>query len=563
MRTGPLRLVLVVGISLYVAMRLTGWLERESGAPEEREGTATVAGRVVDDTGQVLAGAHVFITDDDARLPFTATSQADGTFLIEKLPKGAYQLGAAKDGHLAAYYVQAPPRWGVTSIIVDPGAALTGLELRLPRTAAIEGTLLDAAGDPLAEHEVRVRAIGRASGAAIVSGTVGVARSDAKGRFTIDHLDAGEYAIVVRPRAAPATVLFYPGALKLSGARTLTLARGERRRGVDLRVPRAPAATIEGVVTYAGGSPPSRVEVQIFDADATLPLGEDRSVETDASGKFAIASVPAGRFTLVAQAALRPAPQSGSRDATQTTRLSSSVTVTTTGSIASKVTLNLAPGVPVSGRLVHPHRIVAPEPPAAGEEPITVRLTGADAGSRARLGFGGPEARVSADGSFTLLFVPPGRFHFVVRDRLVETMTVAGRDVTPSPLEVGGTEIRDVMLAVSLRSGEIAGTVRDTRGATTAAGVVILFPADARLWTEASGRVRMGRPDSSGRFRFEHLPAGEHLVAAVADAPFGAWDERAFLEQLKPRATAVRLDEGGLKTLELVALQTFNKTDRR
>lgn len=563
MRTGPLRLVLVVGITLYVAMRLTGWLERESGAPAEREGTATVAGRIVDDTGQPLAGAHVFITDDDARLPFTATSQEDGTFLIEKLPKGAYQLGAAKEGHLAAYFVHAPPRWGVTSLIVDAGADVNGLELRLPRTAAIEGAVLDAAGEPLADHEVRVRAIGRASGEAIVSGTVGVARTNAKGQFTIDHLDAGEYAIVVRPRTPPATVLFYPGALKLSGARTLTLARGERRAGLELRVPRSPAAAIEGVVSYAGGSPPARVEVQIFDADATLPLGEDRSVETDGSGRFSIANVPAGRFTLVAQTTLRPAQQSGSRDVTQTTRLSSSVTVTTTGSPAANVTLNLAPGVPVSGRLVHPHRIAAPDLPAPEAEPITVRLTGADPVSRARLGFGGPEARVAADGSFTLLFVPPGRFHFAVRDRLVESIAVAGRDITPSPLEVGGTEIRDVTLAVSLRSAEIAGTIRDARGATTASGVVILFPADARLWTDATGRVRSARPDSSGRFRFEHLPAGDHLVAALTEAPFGAWDDRAFLDRIKTRATPVRLEEGGLKTLELVALQTFNKTDSR
>ena len=366
----------------------------------------------------------------------------------------------------------------------------------------------------------------------------------------------------MRPRTPPETVLFYPGALKLSGARTLTLARGERRSGIELRVPQTPTTTIAGAVTYAGGSPPSRIDVQIFDADATLPLGEDRSVETDANGRFEIARVPAGRYTLVVQTALRPTAQAGSRDVTQTTRLSATATVNVSGSSPARVTLNLAPGVPVSGRLVHPYRVAAP-PDAATADPVIVRLTGADAESRARLGFGGPEARVAADGSFTLLFVPRGRFHFLVSDRLVETITVGGRDITPAPIDVGGADLRDVTLAVSERGGELTGTVRDGTGAPTAASVVILFPADARLWAESSGRVRMLRPDSSGRFRFEHLPAGDHLVAAVADAPFAAWDERSFLEQLKPRATAVRLEENGLRTLELPALQTFNKTDRR
>jgi hypothetical protein len=557
LRTGPLRLVLVVGITLYVAMRLTGWLERESGAPAEREGTASVSGRVLDDLGQPLGGAHVFITDDDAKLPFSATSQPDGTFRIDKLPKGAYQLGAAKEGHLGAYFVQAPPRWGVTNVIVESGATLSGLDVRLPRTASVEGTVLDADGAPLADHEVRARAIGRASGEATVSGTVGVARSDAKGHFTVDHLDAGEYAIVVRPRTPPNTVLFYPGALKLSDARTLTLARGEQRRDVVLRVPQSATTTIEGTVTYAGGSPPARLDVQILDADATLALGEDRTVETDAHGRFTIARVPKGRFTLVTQTTLRPSMKAASGDVTQTTRLSASVTVAIDGAKTSQVTLNLAPGVPVSGRLVHPHRTVTP--PAIDDSPITVRLSGADAVSRARLGFGGPEARVAADGSFTLLFVPHGRFHFVVSDRVVESIAAGGRDVTPAPVDVGEKEVRDVVLAVSRRSGEISGTLR---GGAAGAGAVILFPADDRWWTDAA-RVRMTRPDSSGRFRFEHVPAGDHLLAALANAPFGAWDERPVLAQLKPHATALRLDEIGVKTVELSPLQTFNKTSSR
>jgi hypothetical protein len=560
LRTGPLRLVLVVGITLYVAMRLTGWLQRESGVREDRDATASVAGRIVDDQGRPLGGAHVFITDDDARLPFTATSEADGTFRIEKLPKGAYQLGAAKEGHLGAYFAQALPHWGVTSVSVDAGAAVTGLEVRLPRTAAVEGVVLSETGAPLADHEIRMRAVGRASGQAIVSGAFGVARSDASGRFTIDHLDAGEYAIVVRPRTPPQTVLFYPGALKLSGARTITVERGEHRRGLELRVPQARTTTIEGVVTYAGGRPPSRLEVQIFDADATLPLGEDRSVETDADGRFVIPRVPAGRFTLVTQTTLRPQPEAGARDVTQTTRLSASATVKIDGTSAPQITLSLGPGVPVSGRLLQPHR--AATTPVDDDDPITVRLSGADAESRARLGFGGPEARVAADGSFTLLFVPRGRFHFIVSDRLVATIALGGRDVTPAPIDVGDAEVRDVVLAVSRRTGEIDGTLRGESGAARGSGAVILFPADRRWWTDA-GRVRMTRPDSSGRFRFEHVAAGDHLLAAVADAPFGAWDERSFLERLEPRATAVKLEENGRKTLELSSLQTFNKTDGR
>jgi hypothetical protein len=118
-------------------------------------------------------------------------------------------------------------------------------------------------------------------------------------------------------------------------------------------------------------------------------------------------------------------------------------------------------------------------------------------------------------------------------------------------------------LTVTERAAEIAGTIRDGAGGMTGQGVVILFPSDRRLWQHWQSRVRAVRPDSSGRFRLDHLGAGEYLIAALADAPYGAWDEPSFLEGLRAQATPVKLAEAAQETIELISLQTFNKNDRR
>jgi hypothetical protein len=148
-----------------------------------------------------------------------------------------------------------------------------------------------------------------------------------------------------------------------------------------------------------------------------------------------------------------------------------------------------------------------------------------------------------------------------VSDRQVESVAVNDADQPALSIGVAATEVRNVAVSVSPRTSEIAGTMRDAAGAPTAEGVVILFPADSRMWATGSYGLRIIRPDSDGRFLLSHLPSGDHLAIALKYLPFSAWDRPATLERLRPFATPVRLVPDQLKTVELPALQTFNKTD--
>ena len=75
-----------------------------------------------------------------------------------------------------------------------------------------------------------------------------------------------------------------------------------------------------------------------------------------------------------------------------------------------------------------------------------------------------------------------------------------------------------------------------------ATGPVLLVPADAAHWWEASGALRKARPDASGRYKFDTVRPGNYLLVAVEQMqPWQLYDPE-FLETLRDRATKVTLD---------------------
>jgi hypothetical protein len=84
------------GIGGGIATRLGG---RISVTPAVGDQPGSVRGRAVDPSGNVLPGVTVFITVGDARL--SATTRADGTFLLTGVPPGQLTASAEAPGFVA------------------------------------------------------------------------------------------------------------------------------------------------------------------------------------------------------------------------------------------------------------------------------------------------------------------------------------------------------------------------------------------------------------------------------------------------------------------------------
>jgi hypothetical protein len=83
-------------LCLSVASATTGWAQAISGSQ--------VTGRVTDASGGTLPGVEVTITKIDTRQARTVFTGSDGTYVIQNLAAGPYQLRAALDGFTT--YVQ-------------------------------------------------------------------------------------------------------------------------------------------------------------------------------------------------------------------------------------------------------------------------------------------------------------------------------------------------------------------------------------------------------------------------------------------------------------------------
>ncbi len=68
------------------------------GAASFAQNTATVIGRVIDQSGSIIPGAKVTLKNDVTRFIRTVESQADGSFSITNIPFHSYQLTAENSG---------------------------------------------------------------------------------------------------------------------------------------------------------------------------------------------------------------------------------------------------------------------------------------------------------------------------------------------------------------------------------------------------------------------------------------------------------------------------------
>ena len=380
------------------------------------------------------------------------------------------------------------------------------------------------------------------------------------------------------PVVAPAPI-FYPGTPSAAEVTPINVGVGEERTGVDFAVSLVPTSSIEGTVVHPEGSPAS-VQLVITPDDSLLPLlamlTPVLTEPPDQNGKFKYTSVAPGTYTITARstggAPLGPTTVGrigmaggGSSPVppavTPGRMLWASADVAVTGNDVAGVTLSLQPALRFSGRIAFDPATA--EPPADLTK-LTVRLLSTKSrGSSAigRTAFGTipiPPAQVRTDGTFEVGGVMSGSYRVSITGAPAEwwlrSAVVGGRDVLDDALEVGrgsSTDIAGATLTLTDRHSELAGTLQTPAGSATTDYFVVVLPANRELWVVPSRRIRSTRPASDGRFAFADLPAGDYLLAALADLDPADLEDRAFLEQLVAAAVKVPLGEGQRKTQDL------------
>jgi hypothetical protein len=414
--------------------------------------------------GRALARVARAFTGTGATRDRQAIHSEDGSFVLEDVPPGTWEVVAQAEGYQTAH---------VGGIAIEEGGTREGVELRLTRGSSIQGRIVDSSsGAPVLDASVTlVRPLGGggpgggpgAAALALLSGDAD-SRSDADGRFVIGGLAPGSYTVMARhPDYADSSALVEvkdgPAAVDLR------LTAGGRVGGIVLSETNAPLAG--AAVTLASGAAGGG-------GFGRGGFGGGQSTVTDEGGRFRFTHLAAGRYTVEASLRGHQAPPVE--------------LILQAGEALENLTLSLASGARIRG--------VVSGLPSALQGGVVVAATGP-------AGYGA-STRAGADGTFELTGAPVGPINLratagepggATRSATAQTIVAEGQD--QAQVEI----VFDIGFALS-------GTV--TRNGQ---------PVDVAMVMAAlqggGGRNASARTNAAGSYRLEGLAQGTYDVTVV------------------------------------------------
>jgi len=336
------------------------------------EGTALITGTVVDGvTGKPVSAAVVAMQSTVAVAGRAAVDRVltdtNGRYFFDNLTKGSYVLTVTKPGWIDGAFGRRRPGGGSMPLdLSKDNETRNDVTLMLWKYAAISGTVVDEAGEPVVD--VQVRAVRRR----FVSGRprlefAGVARTDDRGEFRIAGLTPGEYTAFMPSETSAGPAMFGSGVIPDAWYQTMTgigtaplmytressvlaadgrsmvnavtpmqtapatsawlsvpptflgggsaattfvrLEPGQDRTDLSLAVHRVPTQTVSGTLIVPGGSAANHVLHLLPAETADFPLFEVATAIADASGAFTFFGVPNGGYVI--RVVKSPLPKDG------------------------------------------------------------------------------------------------------------------------------------------------------------------------------------------------------------------------------------------------------------
>jgi len=585
-----------LGIALVIASAVVFGRERV-GPPQSAPGgpSTDVQGRVVDGaTRAPLPEAIVTLAGRGG--PERVIADAQAHFVFRNVAPGTYSLFAARAGYFGSGNGERDP--AAPPLLVDLTGDRQSGDLTLPlwKLGAISGSVI-ADGDPLVGIEIRALRKSLVAGAWRLA-PVAATTTDDRGAYRLSGLVPGEYVVAAQPDREPETALllsmlastpassadvmaaatasglgvperdsrlktyaltFFRDAQTSGAATRVAVEASTDKTSVDFRLRAIRGVRVSGTLTGIDG-PIEGAVVRLLPADSTLetdPL-ELAAAACDSNGRFDLANIPPGKYVvaLLSRPAAGPPPPPASPQLpvpTDPTWWARTPATVGSGNVAG-LAVPVHRGFVVSGRV----RFNGASTPSAAEvAQIALRLDPADG----PLPPGTPPWRgaISADGRFTTMSVPPGKYFVrvanVPRGWQLDSARAAAGDAVDDALDLQAASVDDVVLTFSDRPlGGVNGRVVDTTGAPVATAAVLIFPAERRAALDTSPQARrfkLVRPGPNGLFGVGGLPAGSYLAIAVQHVPASEWQDRARLDALAPHATRAEVASGPPQNLTL------------
>lgn len=484
---------MVAAVAAAVVIGLVGG--QPAGAVEPEQGT--ISGVVTTEDGTGAAGVSIWAYRyhpewNGWSWETYASTGADGSYTLD-VADGDYRLqfqSTAPGSNLVAEYWQdAADLTSATTVTVDGGAAITGIDPVLSDGATVSGVVTDDAGAPVRGVSVQATSVSGWSSFAI-------GLTDASGAYQVAGLRAGTYNIKFVPMAdsGPVAGEWYDDAASQAEATPVTVTAGGAASGIDAVL--SVAGSIAGVVADTTGAPTANAYVTVYRATSGDPQWVT-SMSTDGSGAYRIDGLRPGDYKvhISAMGELLSEWYDDAADA------ASATVVSVTGGATTTVDGALAIGAVLSG--------IVTDDAGNPVSDVTVMAMPVD-------GEGGwYGASTAADGAYRLPGLPAGSYRVKFETSMTAASVVgewwngAKSEADASVVSVTEGEVVDGISAQLAAGAELSGIVRDGQGAPMMDVQVVLRDA-AGQW------LRYTHTGPDGSYSIRGVDAGSYRLSYSA-----------------------------------------------
>jgi hypothetical protein len=511
-------LILLLVVVLAVGVRA------QTPAKTTDDTTGTISGRVVNDSGQPLAGALLFARPmNSLATPRSTTSDADGNFRLIGLEPALYTINATAPAYAT-----------------DNTAALTtyyrlgdSINLEMVRGGVITGTVTNNTGDPVIGVRVRAVRIRDAKGQASRIPSFGLEQpTDDRGVYRIYGLLPGTYLVSagggggISPSFNPydSDVPTYSPSSTRDNAAEITVQSGEDSTA-DIHYRGEPGYSISGTVKIAATS---GATVTLRAAGNQVPLAA--TFQPPNARGFAFNGLGDGEYTLRAQENVSNIAQF----ATSATKR-----ITIKGANVTGLELVPTPLASISGRVVlepsKPPACEGKRAPLLAEMLVQLQRPEKDIEDEDGIYVGPLGGYASPDPSGALVWrnVRPGKYRFEPRfyARYWYLQSIAMNKTGAKPQKIdaaanwtitkSGDQLSNVIITIAQGAASLRGRLTLAEGAMVQAGTnLYLIPAEPDKATDLL-RYFVTEVSVDGTFALNNLPPGKYLalIQANVDGP--------------------------------------------
>ena len=528
--------VFIVLIALCVAAQ--GQVPTVAPKSNDESATGSITGRVVNESGQPVAGASATVRRTNSSTGRTTTTDAEGNFRVNNLDRGLYIITAS-----AAAHITLPSNSGGPPTYYRLGDTAN---VRLVRGGIVTGTVTNSFGEPVVAVRVRAMMIRDVNGRTPTALFDGLRQNqtDDRGVYRLWGLLPGTYIVSAGGAGMQQfnfnpydfdTPTYAPSSTR-DDAAEVTVTNGEETN-VDIRYRGEAGYTISGTVKVA--APTNTASISITPAKGTLTFSGNIFQPPNSRG-FALNGISDGEYDLVAQEF--PAAQGATMPVIQ---LSEPRRVIVKGASVSGVELTTKPLGVVTGKIVLESSKVpacqGKRPPLLTESLVQLRRPERDpekdtAASARVFGMAGSP---DPNGAFVLRNLSPGNYQFepifYARYWYLRSIAIGKTDAAANWTTV---KFSDQLTNLTITLAEGAASVRGklASGEPTPGMVLYLVPSEPDKAADVL-RFFVSEIAADGTFALNNLPPGRYwvLTQPTADA------QTATMTRLRePEASTVR-----------------------